>query len=478
MSMTFKLNQRRQESKSPPIITYANNEGDQAAPSGKFRDTVVISMNQLTSNQQKVAIETHGCKLNQADSQALAREFSAAGFQVVGLHEQVDIFVLNSCTVTHVADRKARHSLRSARRKNPDATIVATGCYAERNPTELMEISEIDIVMGNGSKRAIVQRLVDSLELPIVPCATGEDIDVIPLSLNRNRAMVKIQEGCDQVCAYCIVPKVRGREKSVPVATIIEQITAYQDAGFHEVVLTGTQLGSYGFDLEGESIASLIRHVLNRTRISRIRVSSLQPQDITSDLLELWDNPRLCPHFHLPLQSGSDNILSQMRRRYTASQYSQSVDAIRNRVQDVAITADVIVGFPGETDDDFEHTFRVCQHSEFADIHVFPYSTRPGTSAAYLPDSVASEVKNARSSSILQWAEIAAKSFREQHIGTTRSVLWEKRVNGGDGQSWTGLTDNYLRVTTVSSENLGNEITQAHLFELDGKTLRADVKLA
>ncbi|MDP6454961.1 MAG: MiaB/RimO family radical SAM methylthiotransferase, partial [SAR202 cluster bacterium] len=309
-------------------------------------------MNQFVSDQKKVAIETHGCKLNQADSQALAKEFAAAGFQVVSPNERVDIFVLNSCTVTHVADRKARHSIRSARRRSPDATIVATGCYAERNPTELQEINEIDLVMGNASKRIIVQNLVDSLGLPIVSCAIGEDIDVLPLSLNRNRAMVKIQEGCDQVCSYCIVPKVRGREKSVPVDQIVSQVAAYQKAGYREVVLTGTQLGSYGFDLDGESISSLISHLLSRTAMPRIRVSSLQPQDISAGLIELWDDPRMCPHFHVPLQSGSDDVLKRMRRRYTGSRHRQAVDAIRNRVKGVAITADVIVGFPGETDAD------------------------------------------------------------------------------------------------------------------------------
>ena len=435
-------------------------------------------MNQTLSNQKKVAIETHGCKLNQADSQALAKEFSAAGFLVVSPDEQVDIFVLNSCTVTHVADRKARHSLRSARRRNPDATIVATGCYAERSPAELRKMNEIDIVMGNGSKRAIVQHLVDSLEPPIVPCATGEDIDIIPLSLNRNRAMVKIQEGCDQVCAYCIVPKVRGREKSVPVDTIIEQVTEYQEAGFLEVVLSGTQLGSYGFDLEGESITGLIRHLLDRTTIPRIRVSSLQPQDMDAGLIGLWDDRRLCPHFHLPLQSGSDDVLRRMRRRYTASQYRRALDAIRDRVPDVAITADVIVGFPGETDADFEDTFRVCQDAEFANMHVFPYSTRPGTSAAHFQDSVSAGTKSERSARLLQHSDATARAFRQRFIGDTRPVLWEQRVKGAVNQTWTGLTDNYMRVTTVSSADLGNQITEARILELDGVTLKVNTGLA
>ena len=434
-------------------------------------------MNQTLSNQKKVAIETHGCKLNQADSQALAKEFSAAGFLVVSPDEEVDIFVLNSCTVTHVADRKARRSLRSARRRNPDATIVATGCYAERSPAQLKEMNEIDVVMGNGSKQAIVQHLVDSLNLPIVPCATGEVIDVIPLSLNRNRAMVKIQEGCDQVCAYCIVPKVRGRERSVPVDAIVGHINAYQESGFQEVVLTGTQLGSYGFDLEGESITSLIRHVLDRTEIPRIRVSSLQPQDLDAGLIGLWDDPRLCPHFHLPLQSGSDDVLRRMRRRYTASQYRRAVDAIRNMVPDVAITADVIVGFPGESDADFEETYQVCQDLGFSDIHVFPYSTRPGTSAAHFQDGVSSETKSARSSRLLLHSNVTAKAFRQRFVGETRPVLWEKRVRGADHQTWSGLTDNYMRVTTVSSADLGNQITQARILSLEGDTLRTDTRL-
>lgn len=422
----------------------------------------------------KVAIETHGCKLNQADSQALAREFDAAGFDVVNPAEEFDVYVLNSCTVTHVADRKARRSLRSVRRKNPQATIVATGCYAQRAPSELRRMNEIDIVLGNDSKSEIVRRLIDTLDLSPTPCSDGGDVDVIPLSLNRNRAMVKIQEGCDQVCAYCIVPKVRGREKSLPVDVIVGQIEAYERAGFQEVVLTGTQLGSYGFDLDDETITSLLSKVLERTSIPRVRVSSLQPQDIGDGLVGLWDDSRLCPHFHMPLQSGSDDVLERMRRRYTATQYRQAVDTIRIRIPDVAITADVIVGFPGESDADFEKTMNLCAGVEFADLHVFPYSPRPGTSAAHFEDGVSPEIKSGRSKRLIESAESWARSFRQRSVGQVRAVLWEGRAEGPQASDWTGLTDNYMRVAAVSEVNLGNTITDVQLVSVDGAIVRAD----
>ena len=428
-----------------------------------------------TPSVKKVAIETHGCKLNQADSMDLAAQFTAGGCDVVDDSKQFDVYVLNTCTVTHVADRKARQALRSARRRNPDATIVVTGCYAERSPEELQGLDDVDLVVGNGAKSTLVQRLSEGFDTPPVPCATGSEGAMVILKLGRTRAMVKIQEGCDQVCAYCIVPKVRGRERSLPLDSIVSRVAEYEAQGVKEIVLTGTQLGSYGFELGQHSLAALLRNILRRTAVPRLRVSSLQPQDIDDEMLELWSEPRLCPHIHMPLQSGSDRVLKRMRRRYTSSIYEGTVERIRRRVADVAITADAIVGFPGETTMDFEQTLRLCQRVRFADMHVFPYSSRPGTSAAHFKEAVAAEEKAARSRMLLDLGASHAGAFREAMLGTTRSVLWETRRTGNHGAEWSGLTDNYLRVVATSRDDLRNTVTPAHLTMVDGMVLHARV---
>ena len=302
----------------------------------------------MLARRPSVAIETHGCKLNQADTAALAARFRSAGFDLVSTDQPADVYLVNSCTVTHTADRKARHSLRLARRRNPAATIVATGCYAERDPTALSRLSEVDLVAGNRDKVGLVAEVLAMRGQEATTCGTGSDeIPLSPRTL-RTRAFVKIQEGCDQVCAYCIVPKVRGRERSIPAATIVSQIRQLEDVGYREVVLTGTQLGTYGFDLGPQgptTLTGLLAEILEGTGIDRIRVSSLQPQEIDDSLIGLWANDRLCPHFHLPLQSGSDPVLRRMRRRYTAAQYAGAVELIKERMPQAGLTADVIAGF-------------------------------------------------------------------------------------------------------------------------------------
>ena len=422
-----------------------------------------------------VSIETHGCKLNQADSNVLAREFAQAGFRVVANDEPSDVYVVNSCTVTHVADRKARRSLRAARRRNPDATIVATGCYTQRAPGDLDGLDEVDIVAGNTAKPALVRQVVERIGGAVQPCAVGDDMDLAQSPrATRTRAMVKIQEGCDQVCAYCIVPKVRGRERSIPSAEIVAEIHRNLSRGHREVVLTGTQLGSYGFDLEGETLAGLLRRILRETDVSRLRLSSLQPQDVDDKLLELWAEPRLCPHFHLPLQSGSDEVLRRMRRRYTADRYAQAVERIRAAVPGVSITADVIVGFPGEDDADFEASYSLCESLEFADAHVFPYSVRPGTSAAHFDGQVDPRVKAVRVQRLLSLAKRQFADYRRAARGQVRPALWEECRADGDAAMWYGLTDNYLRVAASSPHHLANAITPARLGELgDDGVVRA-----
>ena len=426
-----------------------------------------------------VAIQTHGCKLNQADSEALAQSFAKAGYRVVDRTAGADVIVVNSCTVTAVADAKARQALRAARRAAGDALVVATGCYAQRAAGDLASMEEVSLVVGNTEKGDLVEQVSQALAArepewssPLgdasYPADGRHEVAKLMPARGRNRSMVKIQEGCNQVCAYCIVPKVRGRERSIPVAVVVERVNRAVDRGCREVVLTGTQLGSYGFDLEGPNLTTLIRSVLAETDVSRLRVSSLQPQEISRDLLDLWANPRLMPHFHIPLQSGSDRVLRLMRRRYDTARFAQAVELVRRQVPDAGTTTDLIVGFPGEGDAEFRRSRDFARQQVFSDMHIFPYSPRPGTSAFYLNDQVPAPLKKARANEMSQVALEGFEAFRRWQLGSTRPVLWESARGPAEDPVWTGLTDNYLKVTTRDRRDLCNLVTPAELLELSG----------
>ena len=425
------------------------------------------------TNSLTVAIETHGCKLNQADSQALARRFVSAGLRLVSLADRPDIYVLNSCTVTHVADAKARQALRGARRRNPAMTVVATGCYAQRMPEQLKRIAGVDLVMGNFEKAQIVTQVQSLRRVKTVSCGKGMEESSSLENLGRVRAMVKIQEGCNQVCAYCIVPKVRGRERSIPPEELVETVKRRVRSGFREVVLTGTQLGSYGFDLPNAGgLKGLISKILTETCVERLRVSSLQPQEITPDTLELWGDPRLCPHFHMPLQSGSDAVLRRMRRRYTSDEYRRTVLRIYDAIPHAAVTADVIVGFPGETDEEHRQTLELCSELDLAGMHVFPYSVRPGTSAAYMTPLVPPEVKQLRKAELLALAEKKSDGYRQRALGSVRPVLWEREIRPG---VLGGLTDNYVRVEALADSSMVNQMSRVRLESVKGGVVSAEV---
>ena len=429
-----------------------------------------------------VAIRTQGCKLNQADSDMLARRFALAGYRLVQSPAKADVFVLNTCTVTSTADSKARQALRAAARANPHALIVATGCYAQRSRDELSQVEGVSLVVGNTEKAELPAMVTALLEQrntganshPRISSAL--DYSVQPAAnIRRNRSMVKIQEGCDQVCAYCIVPKVRGRERSIPPESLVAQINQRVAEGCLEVVLTGTQLGTYGFDIPGATLTRLLERILAETAVPRLRVSSLQPQEINPRLLELWHDPRLCRHFHIPLQSGSDRILEMMRRRYTTGLFAEKVDLVRNTVPGSGVTADLIAGFPGETEAEFQESLAFATSMAFSDMHIFPYSPRPGTSAVYLSGPVSQPVKKARTTQLLAMAKEGFEAFRSYQLGQTHPVLWESSTRQDGGLKWRGLTGNYIRVYTHSRNNLGNTITPARFEELTGDGVRVKV---
>ena len=421
----------------------------------------------------KVGIETHGCKLNQADSQSFINELESRGFQVINSDKDVDVYILNTCTVTHVADSKARNSIRKARRKNPKAITVVTGCYAERDPSTVKDMGDVDLVIGNKEKKDIVDGIVTIFDqLENSSFLQGQDREYIRSGSvgqinndnSRTRAMLKIQEGCNQVCSYCIVPKVRGREVSVDPEKLIEDIRNIEKLGYREVVLTGTQLGSYGFEIPGETLYTLISRILDKTNIERIRVSSIQPQELTTDLLGLWTNKRLCPHFHVPLQSGNNRILKDMRRRYSSEEFIYATDLISGTIEGAGITTDVIVGFPGVTDDCFDDTYSVCTLADLSVIHVFPYSRRPGTSAYYISNQVTSSFKNNRVHDLMALARQKNNAFVHRSTHSKHNILWEKPSYFQDMQVWSGLTGNYIKVLSSNTEVLYNSITEAEVY--------------
>ena len=409
-----------------------------------------------------VKIQTHGCKLNIADSQGIAKSFYAAGHTISSDNENnTDVFILNSCTVTHVADSKARQAIRRAKRTNPTALVVMTGSYAERDKKNIETINEVDLVLGNKEKKFIVNEVQKKLDIQ-----NKEKIDPIggyPL-LGRSRASIKIQEGCDQVCSYCIIPSVRGRERSVHPESLISQINELSANGVKEVVLTGTQLGNYGFDLSDTSLNKLLIKILNETDVPRIRVSSLQPKEVNNEIINTWINDglgRICPHFHIPLQSGSDRILKDMRRRYSSSEYLDIVFNIKDLIPEASITSDVIVGFPGESDSEFLQTIDVVEKAKLSNVHIFPYSKRPGTSAFYSKSHVQEHVIKERSKDLLSLVDKLSDVAKKSLIGKERSILWE-------GKSKTaGLTEDYFKVIRKNTKTPIDEISKEKIKGLE-----------
>jgi len=403
-----------------------------------------------------ISFQTLGCKLNQAETEALARKFIGREYSVTD-GDQADVFILNTCTVTHIADRKSRHLIRMLRKNNPVALIVVTGCYAERVSEDLKDCGA-DLVAGNHQKMSLPGMLNEKLKhtesCVISPRVTKQS--------ERVRSFIKIQDGCQNFCSYCIVPFVRREIYSVDTNDVVREVEARTIEGYREVVLTGTEIGSYKYD--GTGLKQLIERLLIETQIKRLHLSSLQPREITEDLLDLWSSPRLCRHFHIALQSGSDFVLRRMRRRYSLRDYRKAVAAIREKIPDVAITTDVMVGFPDESEEEFEESYSFCKEMTFAALHVFAYSPRPDTLAAKMPEKVNEKVKKQRSLRILELAAESADKFSQRFVGQTKEVLWENEVKAGSG-IYSGLTDNYIRVYARSERELTNTIAKTRLIK-------------
>lgn len=424
-------------------------------------------------NHRRVHLDFVGCRLNQAEIEHLGRKFAGQGDVIVPGAGEADLVVINTCAVTNEAERKSRQLIRQAGRANPAARIVATGCYAQLDPEALSRLPNVTQVIGNRDKDHLVGLVAgDQPDYEREPLLREP---LPPGTLGRTRAFVKVQDGCDNRCTFCVTTIARGKGRSRPLAEIVDEVNLLHAMGYQEAVLTGVHLGSYGRDLDlADGLKRLVAALLERTTIPRLRLSSLEPWDIAPGFFDLWGDDRLCPHLHLPLQSGCDATLRRMARRTTQSAFAALVEEARARIPDLALTTDLIVSFPGETGEEFEQSIRFVEQIAFARLHVFPYSLREGTAAARMLGQVPHAVRKERCARMLALSDRLWRSFQARHIGQTHEVLWESaRGATPEGFIWSGLTGNYLRVTATSPRSLGNTITPARIEALDGGRLLA-----
>jgi len=433
----------------------------------------------VTASPRRVYLNFVGCRLNEAEIERMARQFAARGDSIAGSASEADLVVINTCAVTSGAERKSRQMVLQAGRMNPEARIVVTGCYAQLEPEALARLPHVDQVISNFDKDNLVPLVAgdpvpEYEQEPLVREAWGGRI-LPPGTLRHTRAFVKAQDGCDNHCAFCVTRLVRGAGRSRPLEILVDEINLLLGSGYQEIVLTGVHLGSYGRDLgDPHGLFHLVRAILERTAVPRLRLSSLEPWDLTPAFFDLWRDPRLCPHLHLPLQAGCDATLRRMVRRTTRDSFAALVEAARVRIPDLALTTDIIVGFPGETDAEFEESRRYVESIGFARLHVFPYSARPGTAAARMPGQVAEAVKRGRSAEMLALSERLWRGFQAAHVGRTFDVLWESAHGATpDGWVWSGLTETSLRVVMTSREHLANTITPARIIGVGEEAARA-----
>jgi threonylcarbamoyladenosine tRNA methylthiotransferase MtaB len=458
------------------------------------------------------SIATLGCKLNQSESDQMARQLAEAGVEIVPTGQPADLCLINSCTVTHIGDRKSRQLVRQAIRANPNAFVAVAGCYAEMEPEAVSAIEGVAVVLGNAGKGRLLESLEEqglvlggdkqggvaagfSLRVPcddettrrLKPAAT-EACAAVTRHSPHTRAFVKVQEGCDNYCSYCIVPKARGHQRSLPAGEIVEEIRRLTRAGCQEVVLTGVNITAFGRDhgsqatgesARGMGLLRLIETIISDTDISRVRLSSLQPEDWNERFYDLWDTGRICRHLHLSLQSGSDSVLRRMRRRYNTSQYARIVDEAKRALPGVAITTDVIAGFPAESESEQLETEAFLRSTGFAGLHVFKYSPRSGTVAASMAEQISPPIKQTRSDRLIALAEEMSREFRTGFASSVMSVLWEEQLSASAARSlgldardgriwWSGLSDNYVRVYAPGPDSLHGTISGARIGALAG----------
>lgn len=412
----------------------------------------------------KAALHNLGCKVNAYETEAMQQILEEAGYEIVPFSEYADVYVINTCSVTNMADRKSRQMLHRAKKQNPDAIVVGAGCYVQTKEAQALVDESIDIVIGNNKKHELVP-LLREYEASHRKTACVADINhekqaYEELSLSRTaehtRAFIKVQDGCNQFCTYCIIPFARGRVRSRELPDVLQEIRTLAKSGYREVVLTGIHLSSYGVD-NGESLLHLIEAVHELEGIERIRLGSLEPRIVTDAFAKrLSELPKICPHFHLSLQSGCDTVLSRMNRRYDTAEYEVGCALLRRYFEHPAITTDVIVGFPGETDEEFETTERYLERIHFYEMHIFQYSRREGTKAAAMPDQVPEAVKKERSEKLLALGHRMSEEFRRYYLDRQVTALLEEEFFHDGKRYYTGYTKEYVKVAVETEKDLSN----------------------
>lgn len=421
---------------------------------------------------KKAALHNLGCKVNAYETEAMQHLLEEAGYEIVPFTQKADVYVINTCSVTNMADRKSRQMLHKAKKNNPDSIVVAAGCYVQTSEKEVLNDLSVDIVIGNDRKHDLV-RLLEEYSLDSVN-DTVDDINdgkhdfeelFIDQTKEHTRAFIKVQDGCNQFCSYCIIPYARGRVRSRRFENVIAEVERLAANGFKEVVLTGIHLSSYGVDFEGATgLLELIQAVNAVKGIERIRLGSLEPKIVTEHFAsELSKLDKICPHFHLSLQSGCDATLKRMNRKYTTKEYERGCELLRKYFVHPAITTDVIVGFPGETEEEFEQTKAYLEHIHFYEMHIFKYSKRKGTRAAVMPDQIDEQIKAARSEKLIALGHDMSKEFRKFYIGKNEEVLFEEKAVIGDKEYFVGYTKEYVKVAKKTDENLENQIVSGRI---------------
>lgn len=426
--------------------------------------------------KRKVALHNLGCKVNAYETEAMQQLLEAAGYEIVPFAPGADIYVINTCTVTNIADRKSRQMLHRAKKMNPDAIVVAAGCYVQAGREKAEADPSIDLIIGNNKK----QDLVSVLEAyqkgrerkeEIIDIAHTKEYEALQIDRTQEhtRAYIKVQDGCNQFCAYCMIPYARGRVRSRKTADVVKEVERLAASGCQEVVLTGIHLSSYGTERkeDGENLLTLIQAVHQVEGIARIRLGSLEPQIVTENFAESLSRlPKICPHFHLSLQSGCTSTLKRMNRRYTAEEYEKRCDILRKFFSRPALTTDVITGFPGETEEEFAQSRAFVEKINFYETHIFPYSKREGTKAAVMPDQIPEAVKKERSQMLIELGRKHQQEFMETFLGEKKEVLFEEQQEIDGKLYWTGHTMEYLKVAMLSEENLSNQLLQVNLTEI------------
>lgn len=421
---------------------------------------------------KKAALHNLGCKVNAYETEAMQHLLEEAGYEIVPFTQKADVYVINTCSVTNMADRKSRQMLHKAKKNNPDSIVVAAGCYVQTSEKEVLNDLSVDIVIGNDRKHDLV-RLLEEYSLVSVN-DTVDDINdgkhdfeelFIDQTKEHTRAFIKVQDGCNQFCSYCIIPYARGRVRSRRFENVIAEVERLAANGFKEVVLTGIHLSSYGVDFEeATGLLELIQAVNAVKGIERIRLGSLEPKIVTEHFAsELSKLDKICPHFHLSLQSGCDATLKRMNRKYTTKEYERGCELLRKYFVHPAITTDVIVGFPGETEEEFEQTKAYLEHIHFYEMHIFKYSKRKGTRAAVMPDQIDEQIKAARSEKLIALGHDMSKEFRKFYIGKNEEVLFEEKAVIGDKEYFVGYTKEYVKVAKETAENLENQIVSGRI---------------